>query len=118
LMTMCRTMSPFTPFFTEEVYQNLKSLQPPGERQDSIHYLSFPEPRKEWLNQDVERSVSRMQAVIELGRVARERRTKPIKTPLAEIIVYQQDKQYVEDIKCLESYITSELNIKQITYQM
>lgn len=80
--------------------------------------MLFPEPRKEWLNPDIERAVSRMQAVIELGRVARERRTKPFKTPLSEIIVYQQDKQYVDDLKSLESYIISEMNVKQITYKM
>jgi len=59
-----------------------------------------------------------MQAVIELARTARERRTKPLKTPLAEIVVYQPDKQYVDDLKSLETYITTEMNLKQITYKM
>jgi len=117
LMTLCRLMAPFTPFFTEVLYQNLRNLQPKELRQESVHYLRFPEPRKEWQNADIERAVSRMQTVIELARVARERRTKPLKTPLAEIVVYQQDATYVQDLKRLESYILSEMNIKQVTYK-
>jgi len=117
LITLCRVMAPFTPFFTEVLYQNLRKLHPKEEREDSVHYLSFPTPRKEWQNEVIERAVSRMQAVIELGRVLRERRTKPLKIPLAQIVVFQQDKQYIEDLKQLESYILSEMNVKEVVYK-
>lgn len=40
---------------------------------------SFPFFRTEFIHEEVERSVSRMQTVIELGRVARDRKTLPIK---------------------------------------
>jgi len=55
-----------------------------------------------------------MQEVIELGRVARERRKLPFKTPLSQVIIYQKDSEYLEDITSLESYILKELNIGKI----
>ena len=35
--------------------------------------------REEFINKDIERAVASMQAVIELGRVVRERNTLPLK---------------------------------------
>jgi isoleucyl-tRNA synthetase len=46
-MNLAKMMAPFTPFFTEYMYQNLRLAFPPGhpEREDSVHYLFFPEVR-------------------------------------------------------------------------
>jgi isoleucyl-tRNA synthetase len=62
----------------------------------------------------IERVVARMQAVIELGRVMRDRRTIPIKHPLTEVVVIHQQQKYLDDIKSLEQFITSELNDRTI----
>ena len=118
LYTLCRTMSPFTPFMTELMYQNLKNVMPePKEGEDvrSIHFISFPEPNEDYIDSDIERTVSRMQNVIELGRVIREKNTLPLKTPLRELVVVSTDQQYIDDVKSLESYIVQELNIRTLT---
>ena len=41
LLTSCKVMTPFTPFFTETLYQNLRKACEGSE--ESIHYCSFPE---------------------------------------------------------------------------
>merc|ERR1719494_1458903 len=71
LFSMVRMMAPFTPFLIEHMYQNLqhfidfdKSVNP---ETASVHYLMLPEPRKEAISEDIERAVSYMQSVIELG---------------------------------------------------
>ncbi|ORX56468.1 isoleucyl-tRNA synthetase [Piromyces finnis] len=118
LYTLCRTMAPFTPFMAELMYQNLKNIMPePKEGEDvrSIHFISFPEPNEDYIDSDIERTVSRMQNVIELGRVIREKNTLPLKTPLRELVVVSTDPQYIEDVKSLESYIVQELNIRTLT---
>jgi len=116
LMKLCVLMAPFTPFFTEVLYQNLRNLQPIQEQKDSVHYFLIPSRKNQWLNPEIERAVSRMQDVVQLGRIARERRTKPLKIPLKELIVYQKNPEYIQDLKKMESYILSELNVKSITY--
>ncbi|KAM9641594.1 isoleucine--tRNA ligase, cytoplasmic isoform 2-T2 [Trichechus inunguis] len=81
----------------------------------SIHYLMLPHVREELLDKKTESAVSRMQSVIELGRVIRDRKTIPIKYPLKEIVVIHQDLGALKDIKSLEKYITEELNVRKVT---
>ncbi|KAL0419491.1 UNVERIFIED_CONTAM: Isoleucine--tRNA ligase, cytoplasmic [Sesamum radiatum] len=40
LLTACKSMAPFTPFFTEVLYHNLRKVSNGSE--ESIHYCSFP----------------------------------------------------------------------------
>ncbi|GFV86504.1 isoleucine--tRNA ligase, cytoplasmic [Trichonephila clavipes] len=115
LYTMIRMMAPFTPFFTELVYQNLrKVLKETNDHQESIHYLPFPQHKEHLINVDVERKVSRMQEVIDLGRLIRERNTLPIKYPLSELVVVHEDLLYLEDVESLEEYIAKELNVRRL----
>ncbi|RKU44659.1 isoleucine--tRNA ligase [Coniochaeta pulveracea] len=117
LYTLCRGLAPFTPFLTDTIYQKLlphipKELQ--GEDIRSVHFLPFPEVRKELFNPEIERRVARMQKVIELGRYSREKRTVGLKQPLKTFVVIHRDQQYLDDVKSLESYIIEELNIRDL----
>jgi len=114
LMTICVAMAPFTPFFTEYMYQNLKKCLPKEKQMDSVHFVMYPEPKKEAFNTRVEEMISRMQTVIELGRAARDRRNKPIKYPLKDYMVITENQQYLEDLATLKPYILEELNIQNI----
>merc|ERR1711962_611524 len=116
-LTMVRIMAPFTPFLTETMYQQLRKKVPAlgGKDQASVHYLMLPVARQELINEDIERAVGRMQAVIDLGRVLRDRKTMPIKYPLPEVVVIHKDQQCLDDIRSLEKYILEELNIKEVT---
>ena len=65
-------MSPFTPFFTEQMYQNLRRAQPEGEALESVHYCDFPAAQEPYAGDaQIQRSVERMQTVIELSRTIR-----------------------------------------------
>lgn len=79
-----------------------------------MHFLPFPEVREELFDEDVERQVRRMQAVIELCRICRDRATKGLKTPLKTLVVIHPDQQYLDDIKSLETYICEELNVRDL----
>ena len=117
LFTLCRGLAPFTPFLTDNIYQRLLPHIPAklqAEDPRSVHFLAFPEVRNELFDASIERRVSRMQTVIDLGRVSRERRTIGLKTPLKTMVVIHTDPQYLEDIKSLENYILEELNIRDL----
>uniref|UniRef100_A0A8C6L740 Isoleucine--tRNA ligase, cytoplasmic n=1 Tax=Nothobranchius furzeri TaxID=105023 RepID=A0A8C6L740_NOTFU len=120
LFSMCRLMAPFTPFITEMMYQNLRHLIDPAsvEEKDtnSIHYLMLPQVRESLIDKRIERAVSQMQSVIELGRVIRDRKTLPVKYPLKEVVVIHQDPEALEDIQSLQKYILEELNVRQLTF--
>lgn len=117
LFTLTKGLAPFTPFITDNIYQRLlphipKNLQ--GVDPRSVHFLPFPDVREELFDVEIERRVGRMQRVIELARVSRERRTVGLKTPLKTLIVIHPDPTYLEDIRSLEGYITEELNIRDL----
>lgn len=117
LYTLVRGLAPFTPFLTDNIYQRLLPHIPESLRAEdsrSVHFLSFPEVRQELFDEVVERRVGRMQRVIELARISRERRTVGLKTPLKTLVVIHKDQQYLDDVKSLEGYILEELNVRDL----
>lgn len=117
LYTLCRGLAPFTPFITDNIYLRLLPHIPKGLRGEddrSVHFLPFPEVRSELFDEVIERQVGRMQAVIDLCRVCRDRRTIGLKTPLKTLVVIHPDPQYLDDIKSLETYICEELNVRDL----
>ncbi|ODV89552.1 hypothetical protein CANCADRAFT_140646 [Tortispora caseinolytica NRRL Y-17796] len=120
LYTLVRAMAPFTPFLSDGIYQKLKPFISESvlnvEDSRSVHFLPYPEAREELYEDNIMRAVERMQSVIELGRVIRDKRTIGLKTPLKELIVLHPDEEYLSDVRSLESYVTEELNVKNIVF--
>jgi len=117
--TLVQVMAPYTPFLTEHMYQQLKGFiteeNITDEEKGSVHFQMLPQPKEHLIHLDVESSVSRMQTVIELGRVARDRKTLPLKYPLPEVIILHNDSKYLSDVMALEAYVKEELNVKTVT---
>ncbi|KAJ9566388.1 hypothetical protein OSB04_002354 [Centaurea solstitialis] len=112
LLTSCKAMTPFTPFFTEVLYQNLRKVSSGSE--ESIHYCSFPEVQGK-RGDRIEQSVNRMTTIIDLARNIRERHNKPLKTPLREMIVVHPDAEFLDDIAGkLKEYVLEELNVRSV----
>lgn len=66
-----QVMAPFTPFFTEMMYQNLRRCLPPSAPQ-SVHWCDFPEAQAAHAGDEhIQQSVDRMQSVIEHVRLIR-----------------------------------------------
>lgn len=110
LFTIVRVFAPFTPFLTEHMYQNMKGLvdwskddtTKSDKERASVHYLMIPQPRDDLINEGIERSVARMQSVIELGRVLRDRKTMPVKYPLPEVVLIHKDQECLDDVASLQ----------------
>lgn len=113
LFDMVRVMAPFTPFLSELMYKTLRQLLD-GDSLESVHYNMIPDAKKHLVDRNIERAVQRMQTVIELGRVVRDRKTVPIKYPLPEMVVIHREETYLNDIKSLESYVLEEMNVKRV----
>lgn len=116
LMDMIRVMSPFTPFLTEIIYKELRNLLINDDLKslESIHYHSIPDVSEDQIDRIIERKVNHMQRVIELGRVIRDRKTLPLKYPLAKVVVISRDQDVISDVEELEDYIKLELNVEEL----
>ncbi|XP_076384937.1 isoleucyl-tRNA synthetase isoform X1 [Megalopta genalis] len=116
LHTVVCINAPFIPFLTEFMFQHLVKLLPQSKtNMDSVHYQMLPQPCPQMINENIEKAVSYMQTVIELGRIVRDRKTMPIKYPLPEIVVIHQDAEVLKEIVSLKLYILDELNVKELT---
>lgn len=127
--TMVQTYAPFTPFLTEFMFQRLfkwvlskesengesSDTRKEDDWQTSVHYKLIPHPRDHLINKDIEKAVSHMQSVIQLGRIVRDRRVIPTKYPLPEIVVIHRNAEVLKDIVSLKSYVLEELNVKKLT---
>ncbi|TEB30334.1 isoleucine-tRNA ligase [Coprinellus micaceus] len=119
LFTLCKTMSSYTPFLTENLYQSLRKFIPEDPSAGdvrSIHFLLFPEVKEAYFDEDIERQVKRMQTAIELTRNIRERNNLSLKVPMKELLVFHADPTFLADIQPLERYIKSELNVRDIIF--
>lgn len=119
LYTLVRALGPFIPFLSDNIFQRLTPFLPGSITSQSpdlrsVHFTPFPTVRSELYDPTVERRVARMQKVIELGRLSRERRTVALKTPLKTLVVLHQDPQFLDDVRTLQSYVTEELNIRDL----
>ncbi|OMP04628.1 Aminoacyl-tRNA synthetase, class Ia [Corchorus olitorius] len=114
LLTSCKVMAPFTPFFTEHLYQNLRKVLGDG-AEESIHFCSFPQVEEGGRDHRIEESVARMMKIIDLGRNIRERHNKPLKAPLRGMVVVHPDEEFLDDIAGkLSEYVKEELNIRNL----
>eukprot|EP01137_Pigoraptor_chileana_P000643 Opistho-2@37120 len=120
LFTMSKLMAPFTPFLAEFMFHHLRKFlaKPELEGVDvrSIHFLLVPEVREQdAAESSIVRAVERMQTVIDLARVVRERKTFPIKYPLPELVIIHPNEEYRRDIESLADFVVDELNVRKLT---
>ncbi|KAK1810209.1 isoleucine--tRNA ligase [Friedmanniomyces endolithicus] len=118
LYTLVKILAPFIPFLSDNIFQRLTPHLPSTHTSNSdfrsVHFQRFPTVREELFDPVVERRVSRMQKVIEVGRVCRDRRTISLKTPLKTFVVLHQDQEWLEDVRTLQSYVIDELNVRDL----
>jgi len=114
-------MASITPFLTEFMYQNMKNgISDADEhlKQDSIHFLQIPEVDEARIDKSIEEKVSRMQSAIENGRLIRDRKNLPVKTPLSTVILVDSDPQAIKDFQDVQQYILDELNCLELQTEL
>lgn len=109
-------LAPCAPFLAEYVYQQLRNLEHEESSKPSVHLCSYPLADESLQDPSLENAVSRLQQIVLLGRKQREDHKISLRTPLTRLTVIHKDKELLEDVRQLESYIKKELNVKQVNY--
>ena len=119
ILNLILLLSPFIPFITEYIYQNLRNGLPDDSPllETSIHFLHIPEYNEKLLDNKIEAVMTHMISVIELGRKLRENKKILLKKPVARLTVINNDKAFLDDLKIVENYIIDELNANEIEYK-
>ena len=106
LVGVLKLLAPFTPFISEELYQNLVG----GE---SIHLDYLPDINNELVDKELEDKMDLARRVVTLGRASREDASIKVRQPLSRIYL---DKQYENSLHGLVDIIKEELNIKEVEF--
>ncbi|MCR9203404.1 MAG: isoleucine--tRNA ligase [Halobacteriovoraceae bacterium] len=109
-------MAPFAPFLSEHIYQELLEFTDKNSVPTSAHLCEYPTSQEDLIRPKLEEAVNRMQQLILLGRQKRTEEKIKVKTPLSRLTIIHKDQSLLDEIKKLEIYIQSELNIKTIEY--
>jgi isoleucyl-tRNA synthetase len=110
LVTICKLLSPVTPFLAEEIYLNLNSVtnQEPFE---SVHLSSLPGVI--YQDKNLEGKMEIAQQVVYLTRSMRAKANLKVRQPLKKIMVVVE-KSKKDSLKYMKDVILDEVNIKEL----
>ena len=108
LVTLAKVAAPFTPFMTEEIYQNLV-VGLDSSAPESIHLCLWPEVDESAIDKKLEEEMDLAYNIVKLGRSARNSANIKNRQPLSEMLVSVSTlPEYYENI------VRDELNVKKI----
>lgn len=107
LLTMAKYLAPFTPFFAEHLYLQLKSDKDP----ESVHLCDWPEAGK--VDQDILDNMAEVRRVVSLALEKRMAAGIKVRQPLNELriknVKLKGKEEYLELIK-------DEVNVKNVSF--
>ncbi len=115
LLTTLRALAPVIPFFTEEVYANLRSALGP-EAPESIHLFDYPKPDPAWKNVALLEETASVLRVVNLGHSARNAANIKVRQPVAKVIVKARDAADRAAVEKNHETILEELNAKRLEF--
>lgn len=110
LVDLSKLLSPFVPFVTEEIYQNLV-VNIDKNSPESIHLCKFPICNENLINKDLENHMDLAYKIVKLGRSARNNANIKNRQPLYKILVSGKNLEIY-----YHSIIKEELNVKEIEF--
>ncbi|NHJ04724.1 MAG: isoleucine--tRNA ligase [Candidatus Heimdallarchaeota archaeon] len=113
LMTLTKLLAPITPFFSEILYQNLKSSIN-DKAPLSIHLCDIPKSQKNLLDKELNIKMDMILELVKLGRSVRSTENLRLRQPLQKVKIWSRNKQDVQIIKEFEQVLLNELNVKKL----
>mmetsp|Transcript_24348 Transcript_24348/g.35710 ORF Transcript_24348/g.35710 Transcript_24348/m.35710 type:complete len:1186 (+) Transcript_24348:56-3613(+) len=127
MLTMTQIMAPFTPFFTEYLYQHLRKYHPNFNTTDdtvpvdavgkgpTVHCLFLPALDESRVDDRAEARFKTLQQAVQLARLGRERRHIRNNLPLKDVLVVASKEEDVEALNFLKPYFMGEINSWAVT---
>jgi isoleucyl-tRNA synthetase len=111
LYTLCKLLSPFTPFLADVIYTNLT-------KDDSVHLTDWPDlakasSGKPSVDQNLVLEMQKIREIVEKVHAVRKESGIPVRQPLGKLQITNYKLQIVE----LKKLLLDELNIKEIFFK-
>ncbi len=115
LETLCKLIAPFSPFFSDWIYQNLNSISN-REEKESVHLCDFPLVIIDDIDTELEQRMNIAQDACSLLLSLRKKSNIKVRQPLQKAIIPLVDAGLQAKILLIEDIIKSEVNIKEIEF--
>ena len=106
--------SPFTPFYSEKLFQNLNEFS--VSESESVHLLDFPIVDNKTISESLERKMLYAQSISSLVHSIRKKEKIRVRQPLSKISIPIKSSVIEKDINDVQGIILSEVNVKEIEY--
>jgi len=110
-----RLMAPFTPFLSENVYQNLVRGVA-DDAPESVHMTAWPEANEDLVDEDLLFDVGVVQKVVGLGRAARAQSGVRTRQPLSRLLLRAPDDASAAALEAHRDQVMEELNVKNVEF--
>lgn len=123
LNVVAQLMSPISPFFSEWMYQNLTGavrekakLNGTPLQYDSVHLTYLTQANESVIDKDLEERMELAQKTCSLVLSLRKKEKIKVRQPLSKILIPVLSPKMKEQLQKVESYILSEVNVKEVEY--
>ena len=106
-----KTLAPFIPFITEEIYQNIKTDEMP----ESIHLCDYLKSNDKTIDKNLEKAMERIRLLVEDARALRAKIGIKVRYPLSNAILVCE-KDIEDSIRDLVELLNEEINVKNISF--
>ena len=114
LVTLAKLLAPFTPFVTEQMYQNLvRSVDP--EAPLSVHHCAWPKVDEAQADPALLAEMGAARAVVALGHAVRAAGNLKVRQPLGRVVVVAPPEQR-DGLQRHAALVTDELNVKHLEF--
>ncbi len=105
LTELSKTLAPFMPFISEEIYKNLTG-------EESVHLCDFPVADEKMIDEELNKNMSDLREIITLGLQDRAKNRIKVRQPLSELVIvnYEIREDFLEIIK-------EEVNVKKVVIE-
>ncbi len=109
LFNLSKIIAPFTPFFSEQIYQSLRDKKDP----ESVHLCDYPEIDKELIDKTLEEDMEKIRVITSLALAERASVSIKVRQPLNELRIKNYELKGKEELLQL---IKDEVNVKQVVF--
>ena len=109
LFNLSQILAPFIPFFSEQIYQNLKNEKD----LESVHLCDYPEVNEVLINKTLEQEMEEIREIASMVLAERAQVGIKVRQPLNELKIKDYKLKGKEE---LLSILKNEVNIKQVVF--
>ena len=110
LMTVAKLLSPFAPFYTDQLYKDL------GGQCDSVHLDNFPVADEGAIDLDLEARMEMAQRITSMVLALRRKVNIKVRQPLQKIMIPAVDDEQQKHIEAVKQLIMNEVNVKELSF--